>query len=87
MAEGLAKSMFGRGHNIQSAGSKPSGEVHPNAVSAMDDIGVDIRDQYSKYTDDLDKVFAEFILKENFNLEFSSINEEEKKKILRLSKT
>jgi arsenate reductase len=59
MAEGLAKSMFGRGHNIQSAGSKPSGEVHPNAVIAMDHIGVDIRDQYSKSTDDLDKVFID----------------------------
>ena len=36
MAEGLAKSMLGQGHNIQSAGSIPSGEVHPNAVIAMD---------------------------------------------------
>ena len=27
MAEGLAKSMFGKEHNIQSAGSIPSGEV------------------------------------------------------------
>ena len=59
MAEGLAKSMFGKEHNIQSAGSIPSGEVHPNAVIAMDDIGVDIRDQYSKSTDDLDKVFID----------------------------
>ena len=57
MAEGLAKSMFGKEHNIQSAGSIPSGEVHPNAVIAMDDIGIDIRDQHSKSTDDLDKDF------------------------------
>ena len=27
MAEGLAKSMLGKNHNIQSAGSTPSGEV------------------------------------------------------------
>ena len=59
MAEGLAKSMFGKDHNIQSAGSIPSGEVHPNAVIAMDDIGIDIRDQYSKSTDDLDKDFID----------------------------
>ena len=59
MAEGLAKSMFGKEHNIQSAGSIPSGEVHPNAVIAMDDIGIDIRDQYSKSTDDLDKDFID----------------------------
>ena len=59
MAEGLAKSMFGKDHNIQSAGSIPSGEVHPNAVIAMDDIGIDIRDQSSKSTDDLDKNFID----------------------------
>jgi arsenate reductase len=59
MAEGLAKSMFGKEHNIQSAGSIPSGEVHPNAIIAMDDIGIDIRDQYSKSTDDLDKDFID----------------------------
>ena len=59
MAEGLAKSMLGHGHNIQSAGSIPSGEVHPNAVIAMDEIGIDIRDQFSKSTDDLDKDFID----------------------------
>ena len=59
MEEGLAKSMLGQGHNIQSAGSTPSGEVHPNAVIAMDEIGIDIRDQFSKSTDDLDKDFID----------------------------
>ena len=59
MAEGLAKSIFGKEHNIQSAGSIPSGEVHPNAVIAMDDIGIDIRNQHSKSTDDLDKDFID----------------------------
>jgi arsenate reductase len=59
MAEGLAKSMFGKEHNIQSAGSIPSGEVHPNAVIAMDDIGIDIRDQHSKSINDLDKDFID----------------------------
>ena len=58
MAEGLAKVMIGSGHNIQSAGSKPSGEIHPNTIKAMDDIGIDIRDQYSKSLDSLDKNFV-----------------------------
>ena len=57
MAEGLARSMLGNDHNIQSAGSIPSGEVHPNAVKAMDDIGIDIREQFSKSTEDLDDEF------------------------------
>ena len=59
MAEGLAKSMLGKNHNIQSAGSTPSGEVHINAVIAMDDIGIDISDQHSKSTEDLDKEFLD----------------------------
>ena len=59
MAEGLAKSMLGKEHNIQSAGSIPSGEVHPSAVITMDEIGIDIRDQFSKSTDDLDKDFID----------------------------
>lgn len=59
MAEGLAKSMLGKNHNIQSAGSTPSGEVHINAVIAMDDIGIDIRNQFSKSIHDLDKDFLD----------------------------
>jgi arsenate reductase len=59
MAEGLAKSMLGNKHNIQSAGSIPSGEIHPHAIQAMDDIGIDIRDQYSKSVDNLDEDFLD----------------------------
>ena len=59
MAEGLAKEILGKGHDIQSAGSIPSGEVHPNAITAMDEIGIDIRNQFSKSTDDLDKDFID----------------------------
>jgi len=57
IAEGLAKSMLGKKHNIQSAGSIPSGEVHSHAIKTMDDIGIDIRDHYSKSISDLDKDF------------------------------
>ena len=59
IAEGLAKSMLGNKYNIQSAGSIPSGEIHPHAIQAMDDIGIDIRDQYSKSVNDLDKDFLD----------------------------
>ena len=59
MAEGLAKSMLGKEHNIQSAGSIPSGEVHSHAIKTMDDIGIDIRDQYSKSIGDLDEDFLD----------------------------
>ena len=57
MAEGLAKEMLGSKHSIKSAGSMPSGSVHPNAVLAMNEIGIDISDQYSKSIKDLDDDF------------------------------
>ena len=59
MAEGLAKNMLGDNFNIKSAGSKPSGEIHPNAIACMDDIGINIRDQYSKAIDDIENEFME----------------------------
>mgnify|MGYP001169054832 FL=1 len=57
IAEGLAINMFGNKHLIKSAGSKPSGSVHPNAIITLDDIGVDITSHISKSIDDLDKDF------------------------------
>ena len=59
IAEGLAKAMLGSNHNIQSAGSIPSGMVHPHAIATMKDIGIDLSDHYSKSTDDLDDNFLE----------------------------
>ena len=57
MAEGLAKKMLGSKYTIKSAGSMPSGSVHPNAVLAMNEIGIDISDQYSKSIKDIDDDF------------------------------
>ena len=59
MAEGIAKSILGEACNIQSAGSYPSGRVHPNAIIAMNEIGIDISNQFSKSTNDLDKNFID----------------------------
>ena len=57
MAEGLAKSMLGNSHNIQSAGSHASGLVHPNAILALEEIGIDISNNSSKNIEDLDESF------------------------------
>ena len=59
IAEGLAKAMLGRNHNIQSAGSIPSGKVHPGAIEALDNIGIDISHHKSKAIDDLEYEFIE----------------------------
>ena len=59
IAEGLAKAMLGSNHNIQSAGSIPSGKVHPGAIEALDNIGIDISHHKSKAIDDLEYKFIE----------------------------
>ena len=59
MAEGLAKSMLDRNYNIQSAGSMPGKEVHPQAFIAMNEIGIDISKHKPKSIDDLDKNFLD----------------------------
>ena len=54
IAEGLAKQLLGRSSfEIQSAGSNPSGSVHQDAVVVMNEIGIDISKQTSKFYDDL----------------------------------
>ena len=60
MAEGLARSMAPKGVRVSSAGSVPS-SVRPEAISALLEIGIDIRDHRSKGTsefssDDVDLI-------------------------------
>ena len=48
MAEAIARATHGDDFDIVSAGSRPAGWVHPNAIRAMAEVGVDIRDAESK---------------------------------------
>ena len=59
MAEGIAKSILGSSHNIQSAGSEPSGTVHSNAILALSEIGIDTTSHYSKSIDQLDSNYID----------------------------
>ena len=59
IAEGLAKEILGTKHRVESAGSVPTGKVHINANLAMQEIGIDISDQFSKSIDELDKDFIQ----------------------------
>lgn len=52
MAEGIARSLAPAGVRISSGGSAPS-RLNPLAVKALDEIGIDIRSQYSKSVDDI----------------------------------
>jgi arsenate reductase (thioredoxin) len=52
MAEGLINHFLGDRWAAYSAGTKPSGHVHPLAVVAMAELGIDISDHRSKSTDE-----------------------------------
>ncbi|MCX6882668.1 MAG: arsenate reductase ArsC [Verrucomicrobia bacterium] len=48
LAEGFLKSAAGDLLNVQSAGSKPAGYVHPLAIQVMQEVGIDISSHRSK---------------------------------------
>jgi arsenate reductase len=50
MAEGLLKALKGKEYEAYSAGTEPS-KVHPGAIAAMAEIGIDIRSHTSKGLD------------------------------------
>jgi arsenate reductase (thioredoxin) len=51
MAEGILREAVGDLLEIHSAGSKPTGHVHPKAVEALNEIGIDISAHRSKHLD------------------------------------
>ncbi|WP_051945724.1 arsenate reductase ArsC [Verrucomicrobium sp. BvORR106] len=52
LAEGILRQALGEGYQVASAGSKPAGYVHPLAIKAMAEIGLDISAHHSKHLDD-----------------------------------
>ena len=52
MAEGLGRRLFPAEWEVWSAGTHPS-RVHPFALEAMDEVGIDIRSQRSKHVDEV----------------------------------
>jgi arsenate reductase len=55
MAEGLANALFGDRLQAQSAGTEPA-EVHPLAIRAMNEVGIDISGHRSKSLDEFRSV-------------------------------
>lgn len=49
MAEGWLRTHAGDRFAVFSAGSHPTGQVHPAAVQVMDEIGIDIKGHTSKH--------------------------------------
>ena len=58
MAEGLTNHFLGDKYQAYSAGTKPSGSVHPLAIQVMNELGIDISEGVPKHPDVfLDKRF------------------------------
>lgn len=53
LAEGILRQAAGDLLNVQSAGSKPAGYVHPLAIQVMKEIGIDISGHRSKHMEEL----------------------------------
>lgn len=52
LAEGILQQALGENFRVASAGSKPAGYVHPLAIKAMAEIGIDISGHRSKHLDE-----------------------------------
>lgn len=52
LAEGILRNSLTANFRVASAGSKPSGYVHPLSVKAMAEIGIDISHHHSKHMDE-----------------------------------
>lgn len=52
LAEGILRQAAGGLLDVRSAGSRPAGHVHPLAVRAMTEIGIDISGHHSKHLDE-----------------------------------
>ncbi len=62
LAEGILRAAAGDILNVQSAGSKPAGYVHPLGVQVMKEIGIDISGHHSKHMDEFLKQPVETVI-------------------------
>ena len=61
MAEGLLRHINPGQYKVFSAGLKPS-IVHPKAIKVMQEIGIDISDQYSKSVDEFSEELLDIVI-------------------------
>lgn len=62
LAEGILRAAAGDVLDVQSAGSKPAGYVHPLAIQVMKEIGIDISTHRSKHMDEFLKQPVETVI-------------------------
>jgi arsenate reductase len=61
MAEGLARSLFAGRATVTSAGSMPA-RVHPQAIAALAEVGIDISHQSSKSVAAIDLTHVDVVV-------------------------
>lgn len=61
MAEGLLRHIGGQGVEVYSAGSHPT-QLHPDAIAAMDALGIDIRGQASKSLSEFEEQAFQYVI-------------------------
>ena len=62
MAEGLVNHLLGETWAASSAGTEPTGTVHPLAVKAMADLGIDISEQRSKSVEEFRQTSFDIVI-------------------------
>jgi arsenate reductase len=62
LAEGILRAAAGDSLDVQSAGSKPAGYIHPLAVQVMKEIGIDISSHRSKHLDEFRQQKVETVI-------------------------
>lgn len=62
MAEGLARHLGGDALVVESAGTHHTGQVSPQAIDSMAELGIDISKQWSKGVDEIDLANADVIV-------------------------
>jgi len=62
LAEGVLRAALGNGYDVQSAGSKPAGFVHPLAVKVMAELGINISAHRSKHLNEFLKQDVETVI-------------------------
>lgn len=61
MAEGLLRALGGDRYEVYSAGTEPS-RVHPLAIAAMQEIGIDLSSHRSKHVDTYADVLMDYVV-------------------------
>jgi arsenate reductase len=62
MAEGLINARLGEAFAAYSAGTKPSGYVHPKAVTVMQELGIDLSQNTSQSTDEFQGHHFDYVI-------------------------